>query len=97
MKVKNKNCSKITLKLSKNCLHKIKETDLIKKTAIKTGNRVDWDLWRKAKNKVNNLVRNESKKSDENDIIKVEKGKNCSELWNFVKKGLVGQNPCHQV
>ena len=70
---------------------KIKERDVLKKTAIRTGEKVDWDLWRKVKNKVNNLVRNERKKSDENDIIKVEKGKNCSELWNFVKKGWVDE------
>ena len=75
MKVKNKNCSKINLKLSKNCLQKIKEWDLLKKRVIESNVYTDWGIWRKAKNKVNNIIRNEKKKNDDDKIIKFENGK----------------------
>ena len=86
LKSKNKNCSKGTLKLSKGCLNKIKERDKIKAKAIKSGNNDDWRLWRIEKNKINNLIRNEKKKQENKEFSKVETGKSCSELWNYVKR-----------
>ena len=47
-------------KLSGECLARIRERNRLRKIAKRTNKARDWENWKKEKNKVNNLIRNEA-------------------------------------
>ena len=83
MKVKQEGTHE--LKLSKECQSLMKDRDKLKKQAKKTGNNSDWDSWRRLKNMVNNIVRNEHVNQLKTEFLECEKDLSGQKMWIMVK------------
>ena len=46
----------------------------------------DWNIWRLAKNRTNNLIRDCKHRQDESDMINIENDTSGRSIWNRVKQ-----------
>ena len=56
--------------LSKECLSLLKHKNFLRKKAKQSGNLCDWIEWKKVKNKTNNMMRDEKRKKEYENMIK---------------------------
>ena len=58
----------------------------MKKKAKLSGKPEDWNIWRLAKNRTNNLVRDCKHRQEESDMISIENDISGRAIWNKVKQ-----------
>merc|ERR1712240_552904 len=73
-------------KLSGECVERIRERNRLRRIAKRTNKMRDWENWKKEKNKVNNLIRNEAKNKTRREQAFAEEDLTGKQMWNRVKK-----------
>ena len=72
--------------LSKECLDEIKTRNKLKKKAKLTNLQMDWENWKVAKNKVNDILRREATSKDKVEQLAAQSDMTGKMLWNRVKR-----------
>ena len=85
-KIRTKKLGKGDSKLSDQCLENIKERNKLRKKAKLSGSDEDWMMWRKVRNRVNNMVRDERNNCDKISMFLAEEDLTCKKMWDKVKQ-----------
>ena len=71
--------------LSKECLFRIKNRNKLRRKARRSNLKEDWDTWKLEKNRVNNLLRYETKQIDKIEQLTAQDDIPGKQLWKRVK------------
>ena len=64
----------------------MKERDRVKKRANRPKDNMDWEKWRRFKNRINNKVRDEQNNQSKKRFTEYEKDITGRKMWNWVKQ-----------